>query len=214
VGTESEHTLYRSQVADSTLTRAEQQVRLMWESIHAVVEELAQQHDHQDQMPTIFKELQDNIHALRKAMEKLRMPGSTTMKLEDEPTMIHENMLLSCYTKFEVLRAVNKLTEHLREKVINAKTPHPLKSKLPKNWVNEVESEMKVCYQSIRDVADSYINLLKTRGEAAIKAQVRWGPTGESLKRLIKDDDLNFYAAEYVESALHAWKGVLEVKLK
>jgi N-terminal acetyltransferase B complex non-catalytic subunit len=205
---------HHTQVAEANMSQAELQVQPIWESINAVVEELACQKDHEDMMPAILKELKESIHEMRKAMEKLRMPGSTALKPEDEPTMFHENMLLSCYTKLEVLRALNKLVEHLREKVVNAKTSHSLKSKLPKNWVNEVESETKICYASIRDVADSYIKLIKTTGEAAIKAQVKWGKTGASLQKLLKDDDIDFYASEYADSALHAWKGVLEVKLK
>jgi hypothetical protein len=65
----------------------------------------------------------------------------------------------------------------------------------------------------VRDVAHSYINLLKTRGVAAIKAQVRWGVTGRYLERMLSDEDMEFFAGEYVESAMEAWKGVLKVKM-
>ena len=123
-------------------------------------------------------------------------------------------MLISCYTKFEVLRALHKLLEQLREKVVNPKSKHYMKAKLPKNWVNDVASETQTCYDAIRDVANSYIKLINEKGIAAIKAHVRWGATGDALKKLLKDDDVDFYAREYVDSALHAWKGVLQVKLK
>jgi hypothetical protein len=66
----------------------------------------------------------------------------------------------------------------------------------------------------VRDVAQSYIDLILRRGTEAIKAQVRWGPTGEALKEYLSDEDVEFYAQEYVESALEAWRGVLKVKLK
>jgi N-terminal acetyltransferase B complex non-catalytic subunit len=89
-----------------------------------------------------------------------------------------------------------------------------MKAKMSKNWVNDLESETKICFEAIRDVVHSYIKLIETKGQAAIKAQIRWGKTGEILKELLSDDDVDFYAAEYVDSALQAWKGVLQVKLK
>lgn len=159
-------------------------------------------------------EIQDDIRLIRQAMEKLRMPSSTTLKPEDEPTMFHENMLMSSYTKLEVLRALNKLVEHLREKVINAKSSHPLKAKLPKDWVADLADETQICFEAIRDVAKSYIELIKKRGAAAIRAQVRWGHTGKVLSQLLSDDDVDFYTSEYVESAQAAWDGVLKIKLK
>jgi len=154
------------------------------------------------------------IRAIRTAMENLRMPGSTTLQPEDEPTMFHENMLISCYTKLEALRAVYKLANLLYEIISNAKSKHPLKSKIAKDFSNDLVSETQVCYESIRDVAQSYINLIKRRGITAIKAQIRWGKTGECLSSLLDDDDVEYYAKEYVDSALEAWNGVLKVKLK
>lgn len=55
---------------------------------------------------------------------------------------------------------------------------------------------------------------MRRRGTEAIAAQVRWGPTGEALKMVLSDDDVEYYAREYVDSALEAWRGVLKVKLK
>ncbi|EDU45355.1 N-acetyltransferase B complex non catalytic protein [Pyrenophora tritici-repentis] len=195
-------------------TPAESRAKIMWALINDIVKIMTWEKDYLDTLTRPIKKLPQELHAMRVAMEKLRMPGSTTLKLEDEPAMFHENMLISCYTKFEVLRALNKMIEHMREKVINPKSTHFMKATLPKNWVPEVETEMKICYEAIRDLARSYIFLIKEKGEAAIKAQIRWGITGQVLRNMLTDADVALYAREYVDSALQAWEGVLKVKLK
>jgi hypothetical protein len=161
-------------------------------------------------------QLLKNINGARKSMEKLRMPGNTTLKPEDEPTMFHENMLMMCYGKMELCRGLVKLADVLNDKVFKAKskTPHPLKALLPDNYVSELQDETQIYFQALRDIAQSYIDLIKRRGLVAIKAQVRWGDTGELLRVFLSDDDVHYYAREYVDSALEAWNGVLKVKLK
>jgi N-terminal acetyltransferase B complex non-catalytic subunit len=152
------------------------------------------------------------IHRIRKAMEKLRMPGGTGLKPEDEPTMFHENMLMSCYTKLEALRAIAKLVGFIRD-ISGAKVTHPLKKKIPAGYPDELWNETLVCFEALRDVARSYLTLLAARGVVAIRAQVRWGETGSVLRALLSDEDVEFYAKGYVESAVEAWNGVLRVKL-
>ncbi|KAG9196320.1 hypothetical protein G6011_01441 [Alternaria panax] len=207
----------RTNETELNMAPSESAAHEMWDYINSVVKMMLLEDSPRlaslQLLPFVIKALPEAIHAMRIAMEKLRMPGATNLALEDEPTMFHENMLISCYTKFEVLRALIKLVEHLREKVINAKT-HSMKAKLSKDWVNDIETKTKICFEAIRDVAHSYIKLIETKGQAAIKAQIRWGKTGEILKEVLSDDDVEFYAAEYVDSALHAWKGVLQVKLR
>jgi N-terminal acetyltransferase B complex non-catalytic subunit len=198
---------------DPELTPAELQAYEIWDAITCIVKVMMWDKHPLKGLPGACEAVLEELHAMRLAMEKLRMPGATHLKPEDEPTMFHENMLISCYTKLEVLRAFTKMVEHLREKVINAKTHH-MKATLPKNWVNDVESETKICFEAIRDVAHSYIKLIEEKGHAAIKAQIRWGKTGEALREVLSDEDVDYYATDYVDSALQAWKGVLQVKLK
>ena len=163
-----------------------------------------------------FESFLDEIDNLRAALEKLRMPGSTTLKPEDEPTMFHENMLMACYGQLEVLRATYKLVGHLRENVLKTKggVAHVHKKTLPKKYDDRLLESTQICFQAVQDVAHSYIDLILRRGVETIKAQVRWGPTGEVLKWILSDEDVEYYAREYVESALEAWRGVLKVKLK
>ena len=89
-----------------------------------------------------------------------------------------------------------------------------MKPQVPKDWAKEIEAEVKNTFEAVTKVANNYINLLQKRGVVSIKAQVRWGKTGEALTSLISDDDLDHYAKEYVDSAVEAWKAVLQVKLK
>jgi len=204
--------------AQDYLTRVEQRMGRYWRLLAAFVSDI--------QVPDkpTFKDTCDYLKffhllgQLRKALEKLRMPGNgnTTLKPEDEPTMFHENMLMACFQQLELLRATNKFVEQLKEHVIKVKggKTHPLKKSLPSKYDTHLLQETQVCYQAVRDVAQSYIDLILKRGTEAIKAQVRWGPTGEAMKMIMTDEDVEYYAQEYVESALEAWRGVLKVKLK
>jgi N-terminal acetyltransferase B complex non-catalytic subunit len=203
-----------TQRPDSRMSRAEIEIRSLWKNISIIVEVLISQEDTRGTLSDALSAIPEDLHAMRQAMEELRVSASTATKPADLPTMFHENMLISCYTKFEILRALYKLVEQLREKVDSAKSKHYMKAKLPKNWVKDVASETQTCYEAIRDVADSYIQLIEKKGKDAIKAQIRWGATGEALRKVLTDDDVEHYATEYFVSALHAWKGVLQVKLK
>jgi N-terminal acetyltransferase B complex non-catalytic subunit len=162
----------------------------------------------------LFTALKSSLQHLRQDQEKLIVSISNGTSPEDQPTMIHENMLMSAYSALEVLRVLPRLCEQIREKVIQVKTPHPLKAQVPKDWVKDVDAEVKGCYDAIGQVANGYIALLQKKGVAAIRAQVKFGATGEALKGLLSDDDVEYYAKEYVDSAVEAWKGVLQVKLK
>lgn len=198
-------------------TRIEQRMAVYWDSLKKFIDGIYEPYGQNGVDTGDYTSLREEIGNLRRALEKLRMPGNTTLKPEDEPTMFHENMLMACYQQLEVLRATCKLVEHLRETVMKTpkgSKPHPHKKILPTNYDTELLQDTQVCYQAVRDVAQSYIDLILRRGVEAIKAQVRWGETGEALKLLLTDEDVEFYAQEYVESALEAWKGVLKVKLK
>lgn len=165
--------------------------------------------------PEGLNDLPSMLLQTRKIIEDRRIPGDTALKPEDEVTMFHENLLMSCYGWLSYLRAVNKATEVMHERVFKKKS-HPLLVVFPmlKDLHTRLSEECKVCYQAVRDMAQSYMDLIKSRGLAAIKAQVRWGKTGEDLKQILSDDDVEYYAKEYMESALEAWSGVLKVKLK
>jgi N-terminal acetyltransferase B complex non-catalytic subunit len=203
-----------TQRSESRMSPAEIEISGLWKNISTIVQVLTLQEDTKGILPDALKALPDDMYAMRLAMGKLRVSDTANTKPEDLPTMFHENMLISSYTKLEVFRALYKLVEHLREKVDTAKSKHYMKAKLPKNWVNDIARETHTCYDAIRDVANSYITLIEEKGKAAIKDQIRWGATGETLRKVLTDDDVEFYATEYLTSARHAWMGVLQVKLK
>ncbi|KAJ4984456.1 methionyl-tRNA synthetase [Stagonosporopsis vannaccii] len=161
-----------------------------------------------------FTALIANLKQLCRDQEKLMVTTATGKEAVDEPTMISENMLVASYSALEVLRALPRLATEVRERVVQSKTPHPMKSQVPKDWAKEVDAEVKSAFEAVGKVASSYIALLQKRGAIAFKAQVMWGQTGEALKPLLSDDDVDFYAREYVDAAVEAWKGVQQVKLK
>ncbi|KAH7077321.1 N-acetyltransferase B complex non catalytic subunit-domain-containing protein [Paraphoma chrysanthemicola] len=163
-----------------------------------------------------FTSLQHTIKVSHQAMQALRAPNTIPSNAEDAPTLFHENMLMSCYAHLELLRAVHKLADLVREKITKSKgkTEHPLKKFVPEKYAEELLDGVQKCYQAVRDVAQSYIDILGKSGAKAIRAQVRWGPTGAALRCFLGDEDVEFYAREYVDSAVEAWKGVLKVKLK
>ena len=123
-------------------------------------------------------------------------------------------MLIAAYSDIEVLRALTRLVNEVSERVVQSKTPHPMKDLVPKDWAKEVDAECKATFEAIGKVARSYIQALQTLGAAAMKAQVRSGKTGEALTLFITDADVEFYTKEYVDSAVEAWTGVASVKMK
>lgn len=161
-----------------------------------------------------FTALIADLKQLRQDKEKLIIATPNDKDPVDEPAMVSESLLIASYAALEVLRAFPRLANEIRERVLQSKTPHPMKAQVPKDWAKEIETEVKGAFEAIGKVANSYIDLLQKKGVSAFKAQVRWGRTGEALKELINDDDVEFYAKEYVGAAVEAWKGVLQVKLK
>ena len=161
-----------------------------------------------------FTALIANLKQLGQEKENLIVTTPTGKDAIAEPTMISEDMLIASYSALEVLRALPRLATEIKERVVQSKTPHPMKPQVPKDWAKEMDAEVKAAFEVIGKVANSYIALLQKRGATAFKAQVRWGKTGEALKPLISDDDVDYYAREYVDAAVEAWKGVLQVKLK
>ncbi|KAI8935899.1 hypothetical protein NX059_007411 [Plenodomus lindquistii] len=162
----------------------------------------------------LHPEFAGRIEALRKGMQSLVLSETTTLKPEEEPAMFCENMLLACYTKLEVLRASNKYFDMLRELVVHAKSNHPLKKEVSLKWVLDATKDLELCFKAIQDVAQSYITVIRKRGLAAIKAQVQSGATGEQLCKFLTKEDIEYYANEYVESAVEGWSGILKVKLR
>ncbi|XPT02151.1 hypothetical protein M3J09_011273 [Ascochyta lentis] len=161
-----------------------------------------------------FTTLTANLKQLRQDQEKLMTTPSTSTDPADAPPMMHENMLISSYSALEVLRALPRLANEIKERVVQSKTPHAMKPHVPKDWSKQLEADVKSAFDAIGRVAEFHTALLQNKGGAAIKAQVRWGSTGAALQPLISEGDAEHYAREYVDSAVEAWKGVMTVKLK
>lgn len=158
--------------------------------------------------------LQRELDFIGGATANLAMPNKTRLKAEDQPTMFHENMLIYCYTGLEALQVVYSLIEDMRAKLLQAKAAHPIKKEVKREWVVACMESVMANYEVIRKLAESYIKLIETQGKTAIRAQIRWGPTGEHLMKILSEEDVDHYAKEYIDSALEAWRGVLKVKIK
>lgn len=202
---------------DSNLTRIEKRLKVFWDLLYTINVHVFIPENHGDDT-LIYTTLLESVFTMRKTLERLRMPGKTSLAPQDEPTMFHENMLITLYGEMEVCKAIVKLVEHIREQVLKpkskSKVQHPMKSKLPENYDIDLLQQTEICFNAAHNVAQSYIDLLQKRGIQAITAQVRWGPTGEWLREMLSDDDVEYYAREYVDSAVEAWRGVLKVRLK
>ncbi|KAF3038778.1 methionyl-tRNA synthetase [Didymella heteroderae] len=161
-----------------------------------------------------FNALLTNLKTLRQDQEKLIISTPTSSDPVSDPTMLNENMLIASFSALEILRLLPRLASEIATLVLQPKTPHPMKSSVPKDWAKQIDAEVKGAYEAIGKVANSHITVLQKRGVMAIKAQVRWGETGRALEALVSDSDVEHYARDYVDAAVEAWKGVLSVKLK
>lgn len=123
-------------------------------------------------------------------------------------------MLMASYSALEIARTLPRLATEIRDKVLQSKTPHALKPLVPKDWAKHIDADAKGVFDAVGKLASRYIDTLQTRGAAVLKAQVRWGRSGTALQSLVSDEDVEHYAREYVDSAVEAWRGVLQVKLK
>lgn len=161
-----------------------------------------------------FTAITTNLKQLRSEQDKILKNLPTGNNAVEEAPMINESMLIAAYSALEVLRALPRLVNEIREHVVQNKSPHPMKSQVPKDWAKDVDAECKAVFEAIGKVAQGYIGVLQNRGAVAFKAQMRWGKTGEALESLINDGDVDFYAKEYADAAVEAWKGVASVKMK
>lgn len=161
-----------------------------------------------------FTALSTNLAHLRREQEQLAATPAPSCAAVDAPPMIHENMLMASYSALEIARTLPRLATEIRDKVLQSKTPHALKPLVPKDWAKQIDADAKGAFDAVGKLASRYIDTLQTRGAAVFKAQVRWGRSGAALQSLVSDEDVEHYAREYVDSAVEAWRGVLQVKLK
>lgn len=160
---------------------------------------------------SLFTALTTNLAQLRKEQEALAstIPTNTTSL-----PLIASPLLLTALTTLEALRALPRLATEIRERVLAPKTPHPLKSSVPKDWAKNIDADAKAAFDAVQKVANTYMRALQARGAAAFKKMVREGATGGALSGLLSEDDVAFYSQEYVDAGVEAWKGVLSVEMK
>lgn len=119
--------------------------------------------------------------------------------------------LMLSYGFLEVLQLIARFTLTLNG--IACKKSHPLHSQTPKHVVERLSKCTRDCYDAIMAVARSDVEGLKKHGLARMRTYAREGPTGTAFRDILTDRDIDFYAKEYVESAVEAYSGILKVKL-
>jgi hypothetical protein len=116
------------------------------------------------------------------------------------------------YGILEVVQAAWRLCESVKE--ILKKSNNKWKHKLQVKTVELCAVAAQDCHLGIIELADSWINALKSRGVQNISVQARWGPTGAALRQLINDSQQRQYAQDTVDSAVETLQGLKMVKLK
>jgi N-terminal acetyltransferase B complex non-catalytic subunit len=115
------------------------------------------------------------------------------------------------YGLLEALVLIARFIPALRD--ITRKKSHPLHAEISKATVDKLFQRTQDCYRIIMTMAQCDIDRLKKSGLRRIREEVRQGSTGEALKTILSDRDVDFYAKEYIESAIEAYSGILKVKL-
>jgi len=122
-----------------------------------------------------------------------------------------EQDLMFSYGLLEVLLLIARLVPTLRD--ITRQKSHRLNSKLSKSNIDKLSQKTQDCHRIVLTTAQCDIDRLKKTGIKRIREEVRQGSTGEALRAILSDRDVEIYAKEYVESAIEAYSGILKVKL-
>ncbi|KAF2015993.1 hypothetical protein BU24DRAFT_422309 [Aaosphaeria arxii CBS 175.79] len=123
---------------------------------------------------------------------------------------LHEKIILYWYSRLEQYQVILKFCDFVQESI--KKQVH-LKAKVQDSYFQMLRGAAKKGTEIIQETARGWIAYLRRGGRAAIKAQIRWGPWSDELRKIIPDDDVHFYAGEYVDSYIDSLEGILKVKV-
>jgi N-terminal acetyltransferase B complex non-catalytic subunit len=132
-----------------------------------------------------------------------------TMAYEDQNIPSNETQMQLFYGLFEILQLVWTLCDQLDRKRKSA----PFKAIVKNDTVKDLRDVTQKCYIMTQDLARAWIEHWKQHGQAIIKAQARYGETGQALRSLVADDELNVIARLYADSVIDTLGGVLQVRL-
>ncbi|KAF2877832.1 N-acetyltransferase B complex non catalytic subunit-domain-containing protein [Massariosphaeria phaeospora] len=200
--TEFDERLKPSYEANIHSTVIESTLAPLWyraESLVAAMEIGAEKDTHA-KPEVLYDELLTELNLLFTNLNTI--PGDLAKSIEpvDEQPLFHENILMCCYGALEALFLLWQTSVEIGNS--------NLKVKIDQEKQVQLMQILLGCALAIIKVAKAYGDKLMKHGRACIVAQVRWGPTGEALKELISDTELQGYAREYVDSAFEALGGV------
>jgi hypothetical protein len=163
--------------------------------------------------------LGESLDELSEYLQSLRQDWESGLNLPD-PTIKPEEMYLHHvepymarhYGHLEVFLVFWRFCDLFDEQ--RKKRDIPLKNKTKENVVKLIRTHIQACYDALRKFVQAWVDYYKRHGKDVIKAKVRQGTSGEVLKDLISDGDLNRYAQLYVDSGIDTLRGLLNVKLK
>jgi N-terminal acetyltransferase B complex non-catalytic subunit len=202
---------YPGDAAYPDSTASELELHEVWACTIEIVSYLRQTPKGWDPDSTL-QSLRAKLEDIHKSVLETQQPDYESSRKEDAQLGLSEDTFTWAYGRLEVLQVLTKLCDRLDEQA--KKKDSPLQAKLKANTVKGIREIIDSIYNEIRSIVKRRIDFLKKVGKQCIVAQVRWGATGEALKQLISDAQLERYATQYVASALDANEGILKVKLK
>ncbi|KAF2684778.1 hypothetical protein K458DRAFT_26708 [Lentithecium fluviatile CBS 122367] len=123
-----------------------------------------------------------------------------------------EHDLMHSYGLLEILVLVARFIPTLRG--IARDKSHKLYLVISKANVDRLLEKARDCYNIVRTVAEKDIDRMKKTGMSRLRKEVRERSTGQALRAILSDKDVETYAKGYVESAIEAFSGILKVKLE
>ncbi|KAF2109051.1 N-acetyltransferase B complex non catalytic subunit-domain-containing protein [Lophiotrema nucula] len=197
---------------DISLNPVERLLRKQWELIGAITEVICAGPltKIDTDLITSFKDLLKDVD--RETNEIQHLIG--TLDDSQQDLLPYERGLQYFYGHIEVLQAIIRVVDTTREHLKKPSLPAKEKNKLPKQVLDDLEKLVKTQFSTIQDNGDHRIAALRRDGRKMIRDAGRFGPTGEALKAVLSDEDLQGYCGEYVDAAIEALKGVGKVKLK
>jgi hypothetical protein len=160
----------------------------------------------------LLAETRDEIVSLQNQVQKDAVPQVTSSTPKVEVTLPLSSGVRYLFLYLEVAQVCWKIVELADEK--RTKRDPKFSGQLDPKVTKQIRDSLEKTYSGVQAVAKGWIDIAKQHGAAIIKAKVRFGPTGESLKELLSDQDVDFYARESVDSLIDTLGGVLKVKLK
>lgn len=195
---------------------SEQGLNYLWKVLQSLARVLTGTNPHAEgpwsDVPRLLTEARDEIVGLQNQVQEITMPQVTSSTPRAEVVLPLSSGVRYLFLYLEVAQVCWKIVELADEKRV--KRDPKFADRLDGKVIKEIRESLEKTYSGVQGIAKGWIDLAKQHGVAIIKAKVRFGPTGESLKEVLSDQDVDFYARESIDSLVDTLNGVSKVKLK